>query len=199
MFHKLWHFVDYHQPDFYHFSQDSTQFVHWIERQHFFSARTSVSCLDLCAGCGVIGLELLLRYSFIDMDFCELQERFQYFFELNLNEVFSQKPLGLGQYLVKDFREYPAKKYDYIFCNPPYFSPSHGRLSPCHERNTCRFFSKNDWRDLFICFERLLKNEGRAFFLAREILWDQHHAVRIVGSLEGARIFSFDLNIKGNE
>lgn len=184
--------MDYHQPDFYRFSQDSIEFVHWLEKQSFFKDPSSLSCLDLCAGCGVIGLELLLRFSKLHMDFCEKQEQFKSFFDKNGKTL-------RGQYVISDFRDYSLGPYDYIFCNPPYFSPSEGHLSSMPEKRMCRFFSSQDWTDLFFTFERLLKPEGQAFFLARKQQWNQSVYVQKVAELSGASIFCFDLNVERNK
>lgn len=196
---KFRNFVDYHQPDFYRFSQDSIEFVHWLEKQSVFNKASSFSCLDLCAGCGVIGLELLLRFPKLHMDFCEKQQSFKKFFEKNVEALLLENEFSVGQYAISDFRNYLQNPYDFIFCNPPYFSPSEGHLSSMPEKRICRFFSSKDWADLFIAFERLLKPEGQAFFLARKQQWDNSIYVQKVAELSGASIFCFDLNIERNK
>lgn len=185
---------DYFQPDFYRFSQDSLDFVNWIEKKYV--QDESCFVLDLCSGCGVIGMELGQRFPNWEIDFCELQEAFYPYLVKNADLFYKERTPRFFQVNLAEFNQDSSLKYDLIVCNPPYFSPEKGRLPPSLERYLCRFFSEKDWDELFKCFARSLKINGRAYFLAREVLWKTHPAVSQVGSLAGAQVFCFDLNVK---
>jgi len=191
-------FVDYHQPKFYHFSEDSLQLVHWASEN--ISLDLPLKCLDLCAGCGVIGLELMLKSTNFQMDFCEIQTPFYDDFEKNFKQLFPHGHPGRGIFFKEDFNILSTRldlfqTYDYIFCNPPYFSPRKGRLSSCPQKRICRFFSEENWAQLFVSFTRLLKPKGKAYFLARENDFKDHSSVFFVAQLKGAVILCFDLNV----
>ncbi len=185
---------DYFQPDFYRFSQDSLDFVNWIEKRN--TQNIPFSVLDLCSGCGVIGMELGQRFPMWEIDFCELQEAFYPYFIKNADLFCKGRPPRFFQVNLTMFNHDSLLKYDLIVCNPPYFSPQKGRTPPSLERYTCRFFSEQDWEELFKCFARSLKKAGKAYFLAREDLWKKHSSVSQVGSLAGAQVFCFDLNVE---
>ena len=186
--------MDYFQPSFYHFNQDSIEFVKWIENHFKFSKITNV--LDLCSGCGIIGLELLQAFPEWNIDFCELQEPFFFFFSKNSKLFFPQRSFNYFQMDLRKFNQDSTLMYELIVCNPPYFSPNKGRLPPSTERRLCRFFSEEDWNELFNCFSRSLTVEGKAYFLARTISWKENVYVKQVGSIAGAQIFCFDLNVE---
>ena len=50
---------DYAQPDYYRFSQDSLDLVKFALDNYSFRKQDQV--IDICAGCGVVGMELLLK------------------------------------------------------------------------------------------------------------------------------------------
>ena len=56
-------------------------------------------------------------------------------------------------------------KYDKIVCNPPYAPAGSGRLSPVAERSAAIFQLHGDLADFIKTSARLLKPEGRAFFV----------------------------------
>ena len=82
--------LDYKQPDFYHFSEDSTRLVA-IATEHVPNAHRT---LDLCAGSGIIGIEYALRNTVSEIHFSELQKEFRD--SLSFNQKFLKNILNLN-------------------------------------------------------------------------------------------------------
>lgn len=60
------------------------------------------------------------------------------------------------------------KRYQLILCNPPYFFPDQGKLSPSELKNRCRFFIDSSFEKLIETIDFCLAMEGEAFILLRE-------------------------------
>ena len=91
-------FLDYSQPNFYHFSEDSIRLADYvvskIEEKNLSENQRSLNCLDLCAGCGVIGLEVVLKGSFAGaINFCEINRDYSSFLIENQKKLKSFKDL----------------------------------------------------------------------------------------------------------
>lgn len=65
--------IDYSQPDFYRFNEDSTKLVAFIQNH---LKKTPQSIIDLGAGCGVIGIELKKLYHEAYLTLVEGQSEF---------------------------------------------------------------------------------------------------------------------------
>jgi len=163
----------YAQPDEYHFSLDSIHFAEFVA-QHLqtYPNLETRRVLDLCAGCGVIGLELSwyrpeLKY----FDFVEVQEVYTSYFQQNVMRV--NRPelqlrwhiLNYEALLEKSWQE----KFDLIVSNPPYFQPEHGMLSPSAFKNRCRFFLDSSFINFILALANTLTEGGRAYFLLRSL------------------------------
>ncbi|HAU1291084.1 TPA: SAM-dependent methyltransferase, partial [Legionella pneumophila] len=71
------HFTyNYKQPDEYHFSLDSIHLAKFVAKQlKPYRDLGSLRVLDLCAGCGIIGIELSWHLQAIrQIDFIEIQD-----------------------------------------------------------------------------------------------------------------------------
>ena len=168
---------NYSQPDDYHFSIDSIE-MPWEVALHLKQLGTSGlqqwKCLDLCAGCGVIGFELNFHIPEISqIDFVEVQEVYKAHFETNKSMVhkygnFNFFNMNYEGLLKAEHHE----KYDLIVCNPPYFQVGQGKLSPSDFKNRCRFFLDSSFEKLFEVIQHCLKRDGMAFMLLR--LLDDH-------------------------
>ena len=97
--------MDYNQPGFYHFSDDSIALVKAIEKNEIQIKESKVSLLDLCAGCGVISIEASLSLKEIkDIVFVEIQEEYNSFIQENMKKFLKDKVnyqiknLALSQY-----------------------------------------------------------------------------------------------------
>jgi len=159
----------YVQPEEYHFSHDSV----FLARRAFELLReddlSSFRVLDLCAGCGVIGLDFLFHLSAAgrpmpkSCDFLEVQDVYADFFAENARFVSGTEL----RFLNFNYAELAADRYDLILCNPPFFREGQGALSPSTFKNRCRFFLDSDFRTLLESIDRSLA--GRAFILLRDL------------------------------
>ena len=138
---------------------------------------TPQKALDLCAGCGIIGLDLLFHIensniSIKKFDFIDIQNDYLVHFEKNCTTLKSQiQELGTSLNFLNlnyeaalnntQFKE----AYDLIVCNPPYFLPTQGKLSDNHFKNRCRFFIDSDLKNLVSFIDYALAKEGSAYLI----------------------------------
>ena len=166
---------DYFQPDFYHFTEDSIILAKQaVERIAFKFNGKKIKAIDLCAGCGVIGLEVLQKsYEYnmatiIDMDFCELQSDFINYFEKNMSILDDSLQSNI-RYINKSINYLRGKEYvgayDLIFCNPPYYLPGKKRLSQNKNKNYCKFFIEDSFSILVDVILGLLRSDGEALII----------------------------------
>ena len=145
---------DYRQPNFYHFNEDSITLVKEALKLNL----DAESILDLCAGCGVIGVEYALGAPKCNkVSFLELQAEFIQYIQENSKLLMNQK-IEIFQSSISDFSE--SKKFDLILCNPPYFFSSSARESEDLQRGICRMFKVDTPQVLLDKANRLLKAEG---------------------------------------
>lgn len=203
----------YSQPEEYHFSIDSIEMA-WEVHQRILEkendGQTGIgnwNCLDLCAGCGVIGFDLNFHNSNLkNWDFVEVQEIYKSHFENNLKLV-QQKPtkpkLSLvsvsssgtsssasssqGNFNFLNFNyekliddENYHNKYQLIVCNPPYFQPGQGKMSPSEFKNRCRFFLDSSFERLIESIYQSLAMDGEAFLLVRDL---EDHQIDMLAEL----------------
>jgi tRNA1(Val) A37 N6-methylase TrmN6 len=163
----------YAQPDAYHFSLDSIHLAEFVA-QHLQAhiPLSTMRVLDLCAGCGVIGLELswYLR-DLQQIDFVEVQDIYTAYFHKNTALV-NRPELALRWHLF-NYDELLEKnwkdKYDLILSNPPYFHASQGMLSPSSFKNRCRFFLDSSFENFILALANSLAPHGQAYFLLRPL------------------------------
>jgi tRNA1(Val) A37 N6-methylase TrmN6 len=177
---------DYFQPEEYRFSLDSV-FLAQIVANHLKNQDKidSLQVLDLCAGCGVIGLELSIHLPQLSaLDFVEVQSIYREYFENNLTGIhgknkthFNFLEMNYEQLLQDQFKD----KYDYIVSNPPYFFPGEGMLSPSNFKNRCRFFLDSNFDSYITSILHVLKNTGEAFILVRP---GTHHGRNLLAEIQ---------------
>lgn len=148
--------------------------------------------LDLCAGCGVIGLELSWYVRELrNFDFVEIQSIYTSYFKQNM-AIVNRPELQLRWHLVNyelliepEWKE----KFDLIISNPPYFHPEHGMLSPSQFKNRCRFFLDGSFKSYVQAIVNTLSKGGKAFVLLRPLKQHGYDAyIEIQTLLENTRV-----------
>ena len=162
---------DYNQPDFYHFSDDSVWLAKAVSQVLKNEDTFDFKALDLCAGCGVVGIEIIFDLTkSLYFDFIELQSVFLKYFDLNVKSL---SQLGVNtKFINQDFRKlYKNEKfydaYDLVVSNPPYFEVGKHRLSTNNEKNICRFFKEGSFVEFIQSVLWVTKTGGKVFFLRR--------------------------------
>lgn len=171
--------LDYSQPNFYKFSEDSIKLAKLANQQ---ITGTNVSVLDLCCGCGVIGIELCLLNENVKK-ICFLEKQRGFFDHLKININFFLEKKNIETLIVnQSFKEeFTQNNFDIIVCNPPYFNQDNNKLGPNKNRNQCRFFSEEDFFSLLnIIHKKLNRNNGMGFSLFRKNEWDENKLQRFL-------------------
>lgn len=173
--------ISYSQPEAYRFSLDSVFLAQRINEWLLEHQYHPVNVADVCAGCGVVGLELLFhiyqrstqKISLID--FIEVQFDYETHFEKNKRamQALLQSTVNLKLTLMnyESLIGQTGKNnfYDLIICNPPYFHLGQGKLSPSNFKNRCRHFMDSDFSHLLKWIQFALSKFGSAFILVRDL------------------------------
>lgn len=135
----------------------------------------NLRALDVCAGCGVMGFELLEALKtklfqtkrFARFDFLELQPDFATHFEANRKiTATSNAHFIADSYCVLQTDTY-SQMYDLIIANPPYFQKGEGTLSANDINNRARFFLDDNANILLKGIRNALKVGARAYVLMK--------------------------------
>lgn len=169
--------LNYSQPEDYRFSHDSVFLARRVHEIYSEMRLASWRALDLCAGTGIIGMDLLFhrREAGLDLpanfDFLDVQDVYWDHFLENrgrLGEVQSELQflnLNYEKLVLPNYKN----KYDLIVCNPPYFAEGSGKMSPSEFKNRCRFFLDSDLDKLLFSIHNTLRSSGSCYILLREI------------------------------
>lgn len=177
---------EYNQPEDYRFSLDSVFLAQKVAEDLKKNEKNGpLTALDLCAGCGVIGMELHFHYPHIKkFDFIEVQNLYQPYFSQNIAQVKNSETsfhfLNLNYSELLSYDEY-KNKYDLIVSNPPYFFIGEGILSPNEFKNRCRFFIDSDFNTLIKSIIHALKTNAHAYILVRS---GNHHGRNIIDFIQ---------------
>jgi tRNA1Val (adenine37-N6)-methyltransferase len=180
------HFTyNYKQPDEYHFSLDSIHLAQFVATQlESHPDLGSLRVLDLCAGCGVIGIELSWYLQALrQIEFIEIQDIYTEYFYQNVASV--NRPELQCRWHLLNYDELHEEQwkgtFDLIISNPPYFQPGHGMLSPSKFKNRCRFYLDSSFANYIRALENSLANNGKAYFLLRPL---NHHGFDLFSDIQ---------------
>lgn len=168
---------NYSQPSDYHFSHDSIFLARRVFELTSPKQIPLLKALDICSGCGIIGLDFIFHaqkefgLAPLSMDFMEVQNIYESHFKTN------QKRLGPTttelHYISNNYNLLSEEKfknqYNLILCNPPYFFPTKGVLSPSEFKNRCRFYIDSTFSQLLLGITNTLYQNGKAFLLLRDL------------------------------
>ena len=139
----------------YRFSLDSVFLAAWVER-------VGECFLDLGCGNGAVSLMVACRYPGICIVGVDIQHQLLKLFSLSVEANKFEKIFPVAG----DVKKLPFRqKFDVIFANPPYQSPSQGRISPYPEIALSRFEIAATLKDFVAAAARYLTEEGRAYFI----------------------------------
>lgn len=144
-------------------------------------APSRMQVMDLCAGCGVVGFDFQFHIPEIEkIDFVEVQDVYKPYFDKNLEMILLRHPHLSDKFfrfihlnyenLMAD--EQYHQRYDLILCNPPYFFPEQGKMSPSEFKNRCRFYLDSSFAKLIESIHYCLAMDGEAYLLLRPL--DDH-------------------------
>lgn len=187
--------MNYAQPGEYNFSHDSV-FLARLAFDYVLKNQIDVqNVLDLCSGCGVVGLDFLFHLKTNSwatpslIDFLEIQSVYLPFFSTNCQTLEKSIDIKLSlNFLNMNYADVYknldlAKKYDFVLCNPPFFRNGQGTLSPSDFKNRCRFFMDSDFENLINSVSYLLAPGGRALILIKTL---KDHGVDVIRDLESS-------------
>lgn len=154
--------LKYSQPEFYKFSEDSTQLANLVIKD----APKGGSLLDICCGSGIVGIEISKGLNISRASFVEKQSDFKEHIELNLSQFSTE---SFSEVVVGDFIKIDmAEDFDIIVMNPPYFNRAHHRISPNRNKDICRAFDSGEISALVKKGLSLLSNSGSFYIVLRD-------------------------------
>lgn len=156
--------MDYLQPKFYRFSEDSL----WLANVASSSVkRAPLTLLDIGAGSGVVGIEAANRIPSVKLlTLLEPQKEFLPYLSANEQMLEGSLRVEVKRSRVEDFKS--PEPYDLVLSNPPYFNLDSARKSPDKNKAMCRSFIESSLVEFVRQTARLTSLKGEAFILARE-------------------------------
>ena len=156
--------IDYVQPDFYRFNQDSLDLIRFILNR----IPNAGSILDVGAGNGIIGIELSRNLNPRMLSLLEIQSEFEPYIQKNISLFLAEPTQTQTQIHISSLGQWQnVHHFDLIVCNPPYYLPGHGQESTDQRRNLCRSFKSDSWEILFQRILDWLAPEGKAFIVIK--------------------------------
>lgn len=155
---------DYSQPAFYHFSEDSLLLARFVKDEQL----EIHHLLDICAGSGIVGIEILRAQKTLSTrsaTFIEIQKEFLSHIKKNsLTFIPSIKTqielISLGEF-------HSPKSFDCIVSNPPYFQKNHGRKKADARSQLCRTFEVDSLQVLLELIIKVRSPKGKAYIIGR--------------------------------
>ena len=169
--------MDYLQPKFYRFSEDSI----WLAVQCAKLAKGKPrTLLDVGSGCGVVGIETANRMPSVERFFAlEPQDEFVQALTFNRRLLRADVSMEIVNARVEEWNS--TERFDLIVSNPPYFKEGEGRSSPDIHRAMCRGFQGIDLTGFVEGITSRLSDNGEAFVLAHDSNPDVLELTRLYG------------------
>ena len=128
----------------------------------FVDTRPGDELCELGAGCGIVSLLLSVK-PFRRITALEIQSSLADLAERNVRENGLQDRITIVRADLRTFR--PRRRFDVVFSNPPYIKKKQGFLSTTLEKSIAKHEIKCDILDVMRVTGRLLRPDGRAFFI----------------------------------
>jgi tRNA1(Val) A37 N6-methylase TrmN6 len=165
--------LHYHQPTSYRHCMEPVILAEWLVSTLTHTAPLRV--LDIGAGCGVLGLEIVHRRPEWSLVSVEIQDIFEHHFMENRRLLLAERAkLGHEQcggtvtLLKSDIRKVRGLEFDLSVGNLPFFNPESSLLSPDPVRNACRFFLNGGVTELLAPALAMTSRGGQVVALIRE-------------------------------
>lgn len=126
------------------------------------------AALDLGAGCGVVGLGLLLLEAAAGLTSLERDPAMAACARENAARLGLEADVTVVEgdvRLVRDILDLAPESFDLAAANPPFFAPGAGRTSPHPEKNPARFEEPDTLAAFAFAAAYALKNRSRACFV----------------------------------
>lgn len=135
---------------------------------HFVRLKKEESVLDLGAGCGIIGLILLYRFSLriSSLTAFELQSDLAALCCENALTNSFQEKMNVRQGDLRTIRNFfPAGGFSTVVCNPPFYTPGRGRTSTNTEALIARHQIECTLDETLSAAAYAVKNKGKLFLI----------------------------------
>lgn len=174
--------IDYKQPSFYHFSEDS---IH-LARISALHSTEMKQIFDLGAGSGVVGLEYLKKSSQkkTHIFFIEKQTEFLELLQFNIDHFLTSS--NRADICHREFSDIDISKPSLLLSNPPFYLESEGRHPDLKTKKNCHFWKEADvqsWSHLFL---KNLELGGSGFICLRQDTLNQ----KLIASLLPLKLLS---------
>lgn len=153
--------IKYSQPSFYKFSEDSTKLANLVIKDSVHG-----SLLDICCGCGIIGIEIAQKCQIDKLSLVEIQQEYREHIEENLENflVETEARIEISNFLELNFDQ----KFDSIVLNPPYFDRQKSRPSPDKNKEICRSYSNGEISKIVSKAIECLNLNGALYIVIRD-------------------------------
>ncbi len=135
---------------------------------HFVRLKKEESVLDLGAGCGIIGLVLLYRFShrIRSLSAFELQPGLAALCRENVRTNSFQEKMDVREGDLRTIRNsFPAGSFSIVVCNPPFYIPGRGRTSSNPEALIARHQIECSLDEILAAAAYAVKNKGKLFLI----------------------------------
>lgn len=149
--------ICYQYQEGYRFSIDSVLLAHFLQ------IRKNDRILDLGTGCGIIGLIICYRWRDMikELSAIEIQPSLARLAKKNFQANGLTTYVNIIERDIKDIKKFvKAESYDKIVCNPPFYTPTSGRISKNLEAQLARHQIQATLEDFLSAASFAVKNGG---------------------------------------